>query len=31
MQERVNISIDGQGVAEVCLTRADKMNKLQHY
>ncbi len=28
MQERVNISIDGQGVAEVCLTRADKMNAL---
>ena len=28
MQERVNISIDDQGVAEVCLTRADKMNAL---
>ena len=28
MQDRVRIQIDEQGVADVCLVRADKMNAL---
>jgi enoyl-CoA hydratase/carnithine racemase len=30
MQDRVRINIDAQGVADVCLVRADKMNALDH-